>query len=199
MDAQDWDRRYTDTPWIWSGEPNAWVVRELSELPAGRALDLAAGEGRNAVWLARRGWQVDAVDFSAVALKRADDLARSHEVALKTQVADLTRFTPEPEAYDLVLLAYLHLEPEAMGGVLRKAAAAARPGGTLLLIGHDVSNLTHGVGGPQDPRVLTSVDKVTSAWGDTTDIVSAEVVRREVATESGNAWARDTLVRAVRR
>jgi SAM-dependent methyltransferase len=199
MDAQEWDRRYTDTPWIWSGEPNVWVVRELSELPAGRALDLGAGEGRNAVWLARRGWQVDAVDFSAVALKRAEDLARIHEVALRTHVADMTRFAPEPEAYDLVLLAYLHLEPGAMDGVLRTAVGAARSGGTLLLIGHDVSNLTQGVGGPQDPRVLTSVDKVTSAWQDTADIVSAGVVRREVATESGKAWALDTLVRAVRR
>lgn len=199
MDAQEWDSRYTSTPWVWSADPNTWVVQELADLRPGRALDLGAGEGRNAVWLARRGWQVDAVDFSQVALRRADELAATHGVQVLTRAADLTEFEPDEGAYDLVLLAYVHLRRTDMDALLRRAARAARPGGTLLLVGHDVSNLEHGIGGPQDPDVLTSSGQVTAIWDEMTNREVAEVRRRPVTREDAVVSALDTVVRAVRR
>jgi SAM-dependent methyltransferase len=198
-----WDQRYTDTPQMWSTTPNVWVKRELSGLPPGLALDRAAGEGRNAVWLAEQGWEVKAVDFSAVALERAARLAEARNVRLRTQVADLTDYTPDPGAFDLVLVSYLHLPHPEMERVLRRAAEAARTGGTLLLVGHDLSNLTHGTGGPQDPGVLTTVELVTAAWADLADIEVAVVERRSVNQgregDEPTPEALDTVVRAVRR
>ncbi|MFE3637882.1 class I SAM-dependent methyltransferase [Streptomyces sp. NPDC059168] len=205
MDADAWDERYRAVERVWPAGPNMWVVREVAGLRPGRALDLAAGEGRNARWLAGRGWRVDAVDFSPVAVGRmaegAEEVDGTAEGAgesagaVHAAVADVTRYAPEPGAYDLVLLSYLHLPWRDMAGVLERAARAARPGGTLLLVGHDVGNLEHGTGGPQDPDVLSGVERVRAVWEPSADVVVAEVARRPV----GEAVALDTVVRAVRR
>ncbi|MEU3190628.1 class I SAM-dependent methyltransferase [Streptomyces sp. NPDC006992] len=195
MDADAWDERYRASERLWSAEPNRWVAREASGLAPGRALDLAAGEGRNALWLAGRGWRVDAVDFSPVAVRRIAEAADRREAEVRAVEADVTRYAAEDAAYDLVLLSYLHLPPQDMARVLALACRAARPGGTLLLVGHDVANLEQGTGGPQDPRVLSSVEAVRAGWEPCADVVVAEVARRPV----GEAEALDTVVRAVRR
>src|SRR6476659_6259622 len=100
MDAGDWDARYADTELVWSVTPNQFVAAELADLPPGRALDLAAGEGRNAIWLASLGWQVTAVDFSAGATRRirelADDRLGQEADRVSAVTADLMAWTPGP-------------------------------------------------------------------------------------------------------
>ncbi|MFI6560187.1 class I SAM-dependent methyltransferase [Streptomyces sp. NPDC050534] len=201
MDAAGWDERYRGGELVWKAEPNRFVEEELAGLePTGRAVDLAAGEGRNAVWLAERGWEVDAVDFSAVALEKAGRLAADRGVRLRTVHADLTAWAPAEAQYDLALLAYLHLPWPEMAQVLPKAATAVRVGGTLLLVGHDAANPEQGYGGPQDPRVLYTADRVADLWRPYADILRAETVTRPVSDpEGGSRTALDTLVRAVRR
>jgi SAM-dependent methyltransferase len=198
MDSDAWDARYAAAPdLVWSREPNRLVARELADLPPGRAIDLAAGEGRNALWLAQRGWRVTAVDFSAVAIDRGRRLADEHGLSVEWLVADVTGYQPAAGAFDLVLIAYLQLPGDQMAEVLRKAAAGLAPGGTLLLVGHDLTNLEHGTGGPQDPRVLHTPESVTAALPGLR-IEQAATVRRPVPTEDGSVDALDTLVRAVR-
>jgi SAM-dependent methyltransferase len=156
MDRTEWDARYAAaSELVWTAQPNRFVVEELVGLPPGRALALAAGEGRNAVWLAGRGWRVTAVDFSQVALARGRQLANERGVEVTWVVADVRSYEPSPGGYDAVLEAYLHLPAGGMAGVLAHAAAALAPGGTLLVVGHDRANLSGGVGGPQDPTVST--------------------------------------------
>lgn len=197
MDAAAWDQRYSGTDLVWSGEPNRTVADEVGGLPPGRALDLAAGEGRNAVWLARQGWQVTAVDFSAAGLDKARHLAEQHGVVVETVVADLTTYRPEADRFDLVLITYLQLPADVLGPVLAAAAAGLASNGTLLLVGHDRDNLADGVGGPQDPAVLHTVDDVTAAL-DRLRIVRAEQIRRPVQVDGRQRSAIDTLVRATR-
>ncbi|HEY8339536.1 MAG TPA: methyltransferase domain-containing protein [Egibacteraceae bacterium] len=197
MDAADWDARYAAAELVWSAEPNRWVAEVLAALPPGRALDLAAGEGRNAIWLASRGWQVTAVDFSRVAIDKAAALAARQGVALDLVVADVTEWTPPAAAFDAVVIAYLQLPREPMAAVLRSAATAVAPGGTLLVVGHDRDNLDRGHGGPQDPEVLLTVPDVCAAL-DGLEIVRAEQVLRPVPLPDGDeATAIDTLVQAV--
>src|SRR4051812_9854296 len=86
MDAAAWDERYAAAELGWSASPNRFVAAELADLSPGRALDLAAGEGRNALWLAERGWQVTAVDFSRVGLEKARALQRRHPRGAQLQV-----------------------------------------------------------------------------------------------------------------
>lgn len=188
-DAADWDERYASVERVWSAEPNRWVEEVAGGLRPGRALDVACGEGRNAVWLAERGWTVTAVDFSAVAL--AKGMAASPEV--EWVEADVRAWTPPPAAFDLVLVVYLHLSPEERAGVLASSTAALAPGGTLLVVGHDKRNLEAGVGGPQVPAILLDADEVAAEL-DGLDVVRAEIVERPV----GDAVALDTLVLARR-
>jgi SAM-dependent methyltransferase len=197
MDREDWDRRYGGKELVWTAEPNRFLVREVEGLPTGRALDLAAGEGRNAVWLAEQGFEVDAVDFSAVAVEKGARLAADRGVRVSWLVEDVLAWTPPEAAYDLVVVLYLHLPQQELRGVLERAAAAVAPGGSFLLVGHDVSNLEHGVGGPSDPEVLTSPERVVPAL-EGLSVEAAEVLERPVQTEEGERAALDTLVRAHR-
>jgi SAM-dependent methyltransferase len=195
--SDEWDRRYAGSELIWTAEPNRFAEAELRDLPPGRALDLGAGEGRNAIWLAGRGWQVTAVDFSAAGLDKGRQLAASRGVSVDWVHADLLGYQPAAGAFALVLIAYLQMPAAELTGVLRGAARALAPGGTLLVIGHDVDNLTDGAGGPQDPAVLYTPGLITGALDGLT-VLRAGQVRRPLLTGDSGKQAVDTLVRAVR-
>ena len=158
MDASDWDRRYGTAEYVWTAEPNVFLAREVADLPGGRALDLACGEGRNAVWLAEQGWQATGVDFSEVGLDKARRLAADHGVEVEWIRADATRWEPPEQGYDLVGLLYLQLPADERRRAIGIAGRALAPGGTLLVVAHDLTNLTDGTGGPQDAAVLYGPD-----------------------------------------
>jgi SAM-dependent methyltransferase len=202
MDAEAWDQRYAADELVWSREPNQFVAAELADLPPGTAVDLAAGEGRNAIWLASRGWSATAVDFSQVALDKGARLAEDLDVTWVR--ADATTWQPA-EPVDLVVMAYFQVPAEDRRRAVRGAATMLRPGGTLLLVAHDSTNIAEGTGGPQDPAVLMTAEDVLADLDDLdVEVVRAERVAREVrsADEHGGeerrtAW--DCLVRVVRR
>lgn len=197
MDSRGWDRLYGGSELIWTAEPNRFLAAEVADLPPGRALDVACGEGRNAVWLAQRGWQVTGIDFSQVALDKAARLAHERDVSVQWVRADVTDHLPVSAAFDLVAILYLHLESMTTRDVLRRSAEALAPGGTLLVVGHDPTNVEAGHGGPQDPAILMAPDEIADALGDL-EIVRAERVRRPVASAGDDVYAIDALVRAVR-
>ncbi len=199
MDADEWDERYGAFDLVWSAGPNQFVVEACGDLPPGRMIDLAAGEGRNALWFADQGWDATAVDYSEVAIDKVRASAERRGVELNTVVADLVAFEPEPGGYDLVVVAYLHLPADQLDPILARAAAAVAPGGVFFLIGHDVTNLTDGYGGPQSEAVLTSPKGVVGAIGAGLEVERAEVVERHVEADEGLRVARDTLVFARRR
>ena len=191
MRAEEWDERYAEQR-QWSAEPNALVGALLTDLTPGAAVDLAAGEGRHALWLAGLGWRVTAVDFSDVGLSRGRSQPGAGEVTWVT--ADVTAWATEPESLDLVLVAYLHLAEADTIALLSRAVGWLRPGGRLLVLGHDVENITAGVGGPQEPAILHSVDRLAPVAA-LLDVDRLEQVRR--ATPAGTAL--DTLLWGRRR
>jgi SAM-dependent methyltransferase len=184
--AEDWDERYAERQ-QWSAEPNALIAELLDDLPAGDAVDLAAGEGRHALWLAGRGWRVTAVDFSDVGLDRGRAQPGADRVTWVP--ADVLSWTAPPASLDLVLVAYLHLIEPDVRDVLTRAVGWLRPGGRLLVLGHDVDNLERGVGGPQEPAILHSVERLTPV-ADLLAVDRLEQVRRP--TPAGTAL--DTLL-----
>lgn len=138
-EAEFWDARYAGSDRVWSGNPNNVLVREVEGLKPGTALDLGCGEGADAVWLARQGWRVTAVDISRVALERAAGHAKAEGIAeglIDWQHHDLGETFPDG-TYDLVSAQFLH-SPNDMPRerILRAAAAAVAPGGVLLVVGH---------------------------------------------------------------
>jgi SAM-dependent methyltransferase len=200
MDSADWDARYAATDLVWSSTPNQWVTEVLADLTPGRAVDIAAGEGRNAIWLAQQGWSVLALDFSAVAVERIRELAagRLSGVAgsLEAAVADATRPVPgEQGVYDLVLFSYLQLPEAVWSAALRRGIEAAAPGGRVVVIAHARANLDGGWGGPQDPRVLHDPDDIVAQVdGLPVTVESAELRTRVVETGDGPREALDTVV-----
>lgn len=194
-DAAGWDARYGQAR-VWSPEPNQLIASLLADLPPGTALDLAAGEGRHAVWLARRGWQVTAVDFSQAGLRRGAEVAATEGLDIDWIVADVTEWRPS-RTYDLVLVAYLQLPARQLRPILERLPEWLSPGGRLLVLGHDIDNLTKGVGGPQDPDVLYDPEVLRLA---TTGLAvdRLERVDRAVETEAGPRVAIDTLLWARR-
>lgn len=200
MDREGWNERYRGAEFVWTVEPNRFLVAEAGSLQPGSVLDLAAGEGRNAVWLAQQGWKATAVDFSDVGVAKARGLAESAGVAarVETVCADVTEYDP-PTTFDLVLIFYLHIPADQFGNVLGRAARAVGAGGTLLVVGHDATNLTDGYGGPQDPAVLYSPDDLADVMrSHGLEVEKAERVERVVTTDDGERTAIDTLVRARR-
>ena len=197
MDQAAWDERYAGPELVWGAGPNRFVAEELAALPPGRAIDLGTGEGRNAIWLAERGFTVTAVDFSRVGLARAAGLAAGRGVSVDWVHADLLDYRPTAGGYDLVLIAYIQLPADRLTALARTAAAALAPGGTLLAVGHDRDNLDRGHAGPKDPSVLWTPQVVTAGLTGLT-VQQAEQVNRTVTTPDGERTAIDTLVRAVR-
>jgi SAM-dependent methyltransferase len=202
VDAEGWDERYRSSELVWGIAPNRWVEQELAGLPPGQALDMACGEGRNALWLAGLGWQVTAVDFSPVALEKARALEeraqaeRAGSVRVSWRCADATAYRHDG-AVDVALLCYLQLPAAQRRAAVRNAAGALAPGGTLLVIGHDSTNLADGTGGPQDPSVLfTAADVAADLDGTGVSVDVAEAVLRPV--EGAPRPAIDALLRAHR-
>jgi SAM-dependent methyltransferase len=184
--AAEWDERYAASQ-QWSSGPNALVAELVEGLPPGDAVDLAAGEGRHALWLAGLGWRVTAVDFSAVGLDRGRQQPGAEAV---TWVADAALGWSAAEgSLDLVLVAYLHLPENDTVGLLSRAVGWLRPGGRLLVLGHDVANIAEGVGGPHEPAILHSTERL-AAVAALLDVDRLEQVRRE--TPAGTAL--DTLL-----
>ena len=198
MDAAGWDERYRAGELVWGVAPNRWVEQEVTGDRAGTALDLACGEGRNAIWLAKRSWRVIGVDFSAVAIAKARQLEEREleKPSIAWVVADATSFVA-PQPVDLAILCYLQLPAGERRSAVRRAAAALAPGGVLLVIGHDSRNLAGGTGGPQDPDVLfTAQDVVGDLDGLGFVIEKALAVERPV--DGAPRPAIDALVRASR-
>ncbi len=198
MDQDAWDERYSDGELVWTAEPNRFLVEAVDGLEPGKALDLASGEGRNAVWLAQQGWQVEAVDWSDVALDKGRELARSAGVTVWFTREDLRYWWPPVQAYDLVVIAYLQIQYMERHGVWRGAAGAVGAGGRLVVIGHDWDNLEQGHGGPQHADVLYSTDEIVGVVAEHLEVVRAEQVTRPIETEDGVREAIDNILIARR-
>jgi 2-polyprenyl-3-methyl-5-hydroxy-6-metoxy-1,4-benzoquinol methylase len=195
VDAHGWNERYSKRELEWGAEPNRFLVQELEGLQPGRALDLGAGEGRNAIWLAEQGWTVTAVDFSRVGIGKGRVMASQRHVEVEWVVADLLDYEATPDHFDLVIIFYVHIPKPEWKKVLREAQSSLKPEGTLLIVGHDRANLTEGVGGPQDPTILLDAAEVAAELTGMS-IEKAEPILRPVEGEDRDAI--DTLVRARR-
>lgn len=131
-----WDGRYADGEQLWSGQPNGALVREVEGLAPGRVLDVGCGEGADAVWLARGGWDVTGLEVSGVALARAAAHARDAGVAVRWVHAELVAAALAPASFDLVSAQYPALLRTPDSSAERALLAAVRPGGVLLVVHH---------------------------------------------------------------
>jgi len=157
-----WDERYAAGEW--PTEPDPLLVELTGPLSPGRAVDLGCGTGRNAVWLATAGWKVTGVDGSSVGLAQAGERAGSLGASLDTVQADLAEYRPDPGAYDLVVVANIHLPTGERDHLFAAAVEALAPGGHLYIVGHHLESL--GLAGPPDPDRLYTEELLREAFGE---------------------------------
>ncbi|HWC26873.1 MAG TPA: methyltransferase domain-containing protein [Solirubrobacteraceae bacterium] len=187
--AQAWNQRYESTASLWSRSPNAALVRFASALVPGRALDLGAGEGRNSVWLATRGWQVTALDVSDVALARAAERAAAEGVPLGCVVADWREHELAPASLELVVVSFMHPDRHERPSMFERAARALVPGGHVFVTG--VHEVDHGRRGPPDRDRLHTPERLREALQGFFEVLRCETVcyereragAREVVTD----------------
>ena len=177
---QFWDQRFGQPGFLYGSEPNDFLREQAPALPRGRALCLAEGEGRNAVYLAGLGHAVLAQDLSAVGLEKARQLAAEQGVTIETSCGDLADFEPEPGSVDLVVAIWMHLPAPLRAQVLRRAIAALRPGGHLILEGYTPSQLALGTGGPPVLELLMEPEALRQELAGLELLIFAEK-RRQVA------------------
>ena len=183
LDAQGWDERYASKEWVLPEDPMPQLVELASGLEPGRALDLAAGEGRNALWLARQGWRVTAVDFSRVGLEKAARRAGAEGLEVECVVADVRDYRPTRRGFELVLIAYMHPDPSERPAVLGSAAEAVAPGGHLLVVGYDLAHQPRGRG-PSDPDRRFTPERLAGAFP-RIELARCESVAFEVERDEG--------------
>jgi SAM-dependent methyltransferase len=193
---QAWDERYRSRPEIWSGGPNPVLVAEVADLPPGTAFDAGAGEGADACWLAARGWKVTGADISSVALQRAAARAEKLGLEITWRHTDLTG-DPVPGTYDLVTGHYLHLPAADRETLFRRLADAVAPGGTLLVVGHDLSDLTTTVPRPDLAEMGWTADELAGALGEGWAIEIVEARLRQATDPNGRkVTVHDAVLRA---
>jgi len=190
-----WNRRYREVDRLWSPEPNAVLAELAAELPAGRALDLGAGEGRNGLWLAKRGWRVTALDVSEAALARAAQRAGEEGVDLECVEADWREYRPAASSFDLAVIAYMHPEPDKRTAMFEWAGEALVPGGHLFVVGVNV--VDHGRRGPPDPARLYTPERVRVALPGF-DLLRCESIAYEVERKEGPSDVVDVVAIAKR-
>ena len=202
FDEEFWEERYRAYPAVWSRQPNSQLVAEAADLPPGRALDAGGGEGADAIWLAGRGWQVTAVDFATEALRKAAEHAARAGITDRIEWlhADLTTWSPDDAAYDLVSAQFVHL-PRAAERLFVRLAEAVAPGGTLLVVGHDPSDLHTGAHRAAAPERFFSAGEVAAKLDATQWKIEVAEARPRLSKqhEGDNLTVHDAVLRARRR
>jgi SAM-dependent methyltransferase len=198
-----WDDRYRSAEQIWSGEANPRLVAVATDLAPGSALDVGSGEGADAIWLAARGWNVAGIDISQVALDRA--AARAVEAGadiarrITWQQADVLAWEPPKVQFDLVSAQFMHFPPEALVTLHVELAAAVRPGGTLLIVGHHPSDLETSVGRRHLHDLMFTADQIAANLNpDDWQIVATTPERTMLDPDGQLITIHDAVVRAVR-
>ena len=203
MQPSFWNERYAGDGYIYGTEPNGFLREHAGEIAPGRVLCLGDGEGRNGVFLARRGHHVTSVDQSVEGQRKARALAeREHVVRglFETVQADLGAYQPEAGAFAGVVSIFLHLPPAIRATVHRRAAAALAPGGVLVLEAYTPAQLELGTGGPKDAAMLYDVDQLRADF-DGLDLEVARELERDVSegtAHSGHARVVQVVARRPR-
>jgi thioredoxin reductase/2-polyprenyl-3-methyl-5-hydroxy-6-metoxy-1,4-benzoquinol methylase len=198
--AEFWDERYRAAERVWSGNPNPHLVATAADRPAGEALDVGTGEGADALWLASRGWRVTAVDISRVALEKA--AARAGEAGLDVtwEPADVRHWDPAPHRYDLVSVQFMQFPRPVLEALHRRVAAAVRPGGTLLIVGHHPADLEQTGHRHHLRDMMFTAEEAAAVLDPALWDISTTSPPREAKDPDGRViTVRDAVLRAVRR
>jgi len=172
-----WNERYSSSEYMYGENPNRFFKEQLEKIGApGKLLLPGEGEGRNAVFAAKLGWQVDAYDQSTEGRLKAIKLADKNNVKINYHIADLLEFTPSKDDYDAIAIIYVHLNKDYRGAFNQKLIHALKPGGKIILEFFSKEQLGKTSGGPQDLNMLYSVDEIKKDFGSLKAVILKEEI-----------------------
>jgi SAM-dependent methyltransferase len=177
--ARIWDERFAAPGWTYGTEPNGFLLSVVDRIPPGRVLSLGEGEGRNAVFLASRGYDVLGVDGSAVGLAKARRLAKEAGVTIATEIADLAEYEIAAGSWDGIVSIFCHLPSAVRRRVHRQVAAGLAPGGAYVFEAYSPKQLEYGTGGPPTLDLLVSLADATAEL-DGLEFAIARETEREI-------------------
>jgi SAM-dependent methyltransferase len=194
-----WDERFSAQEYIFGRAPNRFLVSQFERLPAGaRVLDVATGEGRNAVWLAQQGCQVLGIDVSPVAIEKARKLAAEAGVQVRFEVADVRQWDWPVAAFDAAVTIFIQFAaPSERGIVFDGLKRALRPGGVLLMQGYTPRQLEYKTGGPQQAEHMYTQALLRASFSDLEIVHLAE--HEDVLSEGSKHVGRSALIDLVAR
>lgn len=184
-----WNQRYAADEYAYGTAPNAFFKAVLDPLPPGRILLPAEGEGRNAVYAAKLGWEVVAFDQSEGGQKKAMKLAHEANVTITYNVVDALEYKSEP-FFDLIFYGFFHVPPIVLQPIYDHLNTFLKPGGTLLLEGFSKNNLGKGSGGPQSEAMLFSAESILDLLDDCSklEVWEEETILNEGPYHQGSAY-----------
>lgn len=172
-----WNERFAADGYAYGEEPNEFLAESMHVIPRGRVLCLAEGQGRNAVYLARQGYEVTAVDWSEAGLAKANQLAIKHGVNLTTELADLNAYKITPASWSGIIAIFAHLEPSLRQRIHGACVNGLVPGGVMILEAYSPEQLSYGTGGPKDPEMLMTRAGLIQEFAGLNILHAAELVR----------------------
>jgi 2-polyprenyl-3-methyl-5-hydroxy-6-metoxy-1,4-benzoquinol methylase len=188
--SAEWDNRYSSSQYIYGTEPNQFLKQELSTLALGKLLLPGEGEGRNALWAAKNGWEVTAIDFSQMAKQKAENLFANNGLTVTYLVNDI--FTIEiNDEFDAIALAFLHIPKEKKQQLANKMVKWLKPGGTLIMETFHPEQIKRNSGGPKNPDFFVSPNEIENYYKalNIQHIETKEICLNEGSHHKGNAIA----------
>ncbi len=181
-----WNERYSSDEFAYGEEPNEYFKEQLSKLKPGRILLPADGEGRNAVFAARQGWEVESFDISSEGKRKADLLAEKYELSINYQVGGLEDLTYKPASFDAIGLIFTHFNPKIRAKYHKELITLLKPGGIIISESFSEKHIDYNtanpkVGGPKDVSFLTSLDQIKEEFDgiEIIELYSSEAVLNE--------------------
>jgi len=163
---EHWNKRFNTNEYVFGKEPNEFFKQELDKLKPGKILFIAAGEGRNAIYAAKNGWQVDAIDYSEIAKEKALKLASENNVKINYRIVDVFDYSFPLSTYDAIVNIQFHSPEQIRDEFNSKLIAALKPEGKIILQVFDKEQIKKNTGGPKDIDLLYSLEDIVNGFFD---------------------------------
>ncbi len=186
-----WNKRYSINEYIYGKEPNEFLIQELQKIQPGKILFLGEGEGRNAVYAAKLGWKVDAVDFSEEAKRKAHNLANENKVEINYIIQDIAEYIPQINYYDAIGIFYLHLNEDLRKKLHKNIINALKPNGRVIIEVFEKEQIKYNSGGPKDESLLYSLEDIAE---DFIDLEFEKFSKEKIFLNEGNAHKGEAIV-----
>jgi len=191
---EKWNEKYSTDEYFFGKEPNDFFKEAIDSIAPGKALFLGEGEGRNSVYAATLGWEVDALDISEVGKQKANRLAQENNTKINYLVADALEYNYPLETYDAIVMVYFHIQDDLRENFRKNIIASLKPHGIIILLLYDEDHLKNNNGGPQDISFLYTLESVAESY---IDLEFQTFAKEEIVRTKKNKHQKSSIIKFI--